>query len=385
MTDGIPGLFTKHTAAGLQSVLLPSVAAGTRAVASESWVLGRKADAAPASLQELEAAVAERYLADFTRAWDAMLADLNIEAMTSLPQGAQDLYILTSPESPLRALLVSAGQQLPPGPAAGRYKALADIAAGNGAALDRPLRLMADMQQQLAKLAALPVGAAIPPGGDDIGAPLLADAARQPQPLARWLMAVSASAQALRTGNARRQAAITYNAPGGPAQACQAALSHAPFAAAGSPLTLDEFARVFGPGGLIDGFFNTQIKSYVDVTARPWRLQPGAAAPVSAADVLQFQRAATLRDAFFPAGQAAPSIQFEVAAASPDPVTLTIAGTAVPPPASAMRRKFSGPARTRPARAWPASPALRSRRTAPGRCSACSPAGGCNPARGGRC
>ena len=341
MTDGIPGLYT---AAGLRGVLLPSVSSATKAVASETWVIGRTQEFAPAELQDLGAAVTGLYYADFTRRWDAMLADLNIAPMTSLPQGAQALYILASPESPLRSLLRSVAAQLDLGsggavdagaaPVIQRYKPLVDLIGGDGAALGRSLRLVADMQQQLAKIAALPIGTAIPPGGDDIGTAVQADAARQPQPVARWLAAMGANALALRTGNARQQAIIAYNAPGGPAQACQAAVAnHYPFSPVGTPLPLDEFARVFAPGGLLDGFFNTQLKPYVDTTAKPWKPQAvgTAPSPATAEAAAQFQRAAAIRDAFFPAGAASPSVQVEVTPVGADKraVTLEVGGVAV--------------------------------------------------------
>ena len=341
MTDGIPGLYT---ATGLRSVLLPSVSSATKTVASETWVIGRTQDFAPAELQDLSNAVTALYYADFTRRWDAMLTDLNIAPMTSLPQGAQALYILTSAESPLRNLLqsiaaqldLSAGGPLGPGaaPVIQRYKPLVDLVGGDGAALGRSLRLVADIQQQLAKIAALPVGTPIPGGGEDIGNPVQADAVRQPQPVARWLTALSANALALRTGNARQQAIIAYNAPGGPAQACQAAVTnHYPFTPSGTPLSLDEFARVFATGGMLDGFFNTQLKPYVDTTAKPWKPQdPGTAKPlVSAADAAQFQRAATIRDAFFPAGAAGPTVQMEITPVGQDKraVTLAIGGIGI--------------------------------------------------------
>ena len=342
MTEGIPGLYT---AAGFRSVLLPSVSSATKAVASETWVIGRHEDFAPADLQDLEAAVTGRYFADFTRQWDAMLADLNIAPMTTLPQAAQALYILASPESPLRAVLRSMAAQVqlapagaPPASAVAQatqhYRGLIDLVAGDGATLERSLRLVADIQQQLAKIAALPVGTANPAGGEDIGNAVLADAARQPQPFARWLTSIGASAQALRTGNAKRQAAIAYNAPGGPAQACQAAVTNRyPFDPAGLPLPLDEFARVFGPGGVLDSFFNTQLKPFVDMAAKPWKAQPSGSTqpPLSAADVAQFQRVATIRDAFFPAGAAAPLVELEIVPAGPSQraATLNVAGVAI--------------------------------------------------------
>ncbi len=372
MTDGIAGLFTSQ---GFSTVLVPSLASASQRVAAEAWVTGRHTDFAPAELQALEIAVNSLYAADLTAQWDAMLADLNIDPSPTIGQAAQSLYILASPESPLRVLLHSVALQLQlkaAGPASGpilqavqHFQPLIDLGTGDGSSLERSLRLVADVQQQLAKIAAFPIGTPLPPGGDDIGAAVAADAARQPQPLARWLAAVAASAQALRTGNARSQVVITYNAPGGPAQACEAAVAgHYPFAAGGTPLPLADFARVFGPGGALDAFLNTQFKPFVDMGAKPWKPQAGA--PLSQADAAQFQRAHAIRDAFFPAGQAAPSISFEVAPNGTSPkrlVTLDIGGTSIeagrgPAHTTAVTWPAQDPAATASLSADPSSPPL---------------------------
>ncbi len=367
MTEGIPGLFT---AAGFATVVVPSLASASRQVASEAWVTGRRTDYAPAEIQALEMAVNALYAADFTARWDAMLADLNIDPSPTIGQAAQSLYILASPESPLRVLLRSVAAQVALKATNGavlqalqHFQPLIDLGAGDGAALERSLRLVADIQQQLAKIAALPIGTAPPPGGDDIGAAVAADAARQPQPLARWLAAVAANAQALRTGNARRQVVIAYNAPGGPAQACQAAVAgHYPFVASGTPLPLADFARVFGPGGALDGFLNTQFKPFVDMAAKPWK--PQASAPLTPADALQFQRAHAIRDAFFPAGQASPSVAFEATSAGGTrAATLDIAGTGIeagrgPAHTTAVTWPAQDPAATASLSADPSAPPL---------------------------
>ena len=332
LTDGIPGLFT---ATGVRTVLLPALPTASRQVAAESWVTGRTADAVPeATIQQ---GVRALYAAEFGTRWDAMLADLSIAPIGSLPQAAQALYILASPESPMRALLRSIGLQLqlPPeiDPALNnaRYAAIVGLTTGDGAALDRSLRLVADIQQSLAKIAALPLGTALPPGGDDIGAGLQLDAARQPAPLGRWLASIATTSTAFRTGDTRRQLSLLYNAPGGPAGACAAALTQYPFAPAGTPLSAEEFARVFGPAGALDGFLNTRLKPFVDTTTTPWSLRPGA--PLASADLAAFQRAAAIRAAFFPAGtspSAAAAFPVEVAPATPSrPATLTLGTVSV--------------------------------------------------------
>ena len=68
--------------------------------------------------------------------------------------------------------------------------------------------------------------------------------------------------------------------------------------------------RLFAPGGLIDGFFNTQLRPYVLTSGKVWQLQP--------ADLAQFQRAATIRDLFFAGGSATPTVRFDITLLSPD-------------------------------------------------------------------
>ena len=104
LTDGIPGFFTVD---GFHKVLLPSLDGAAKSVVSESWVLGGRVAFDPngPQMQALERDVVALYQADYVPAWDLMLADLNVVQLRSLSQAAQDLYILASPESPMRSLL----------------------------------------------------------------------------------------------------------------------------------------------------------------------------------------------------------------------------------------------------------------------------------------
>src|SRR5215475_1883977 len=89
LSDGIPGFLTVE---GFHKVLLPALPEATREVTSESWVLGQKAAVLDTAQQsELANAVVKLYMDDYAKAWDAMLQDLEVVAMRSLPQAAQDL------------------------------------------------------------------------------------------------------------------------------------------------------------------------------------------------------------------------------------------------------------------------------------------------------
>jgi type VI secretion system protein ImpL len=392
MTDGIPGFLTVD---GFHKVLLPALPAATREVLAESWVIGRGSSVSldDAQQRELANAVVALYVADYAKAWDDLLQDLEIVPLRSLPQAAQDLYILASPQSPMKELLLAVARQLtlsePPKPATAaaaateaaakgkaavaatttstpalisslfggqhgaapalppgheidqRYKQLRELVVPSGGApIDQVLKLLNDLQQQLAKMAATPLGSAPPvgaPAGNDPSLALRAEAQRQPQPLARWLLAMAESSTALRGGGARQQVAAAYNGAGGPAALCPLAVNgRFPFVPGSSLETpLDDFAKLFAPGGLIDGFFNTQLRPYVDTTGTTWKPRPvdGVQAPVSAADLAQFQRAAVIRDLFFAPNSTTIAVRFDITPVALDAgasqVSLDFDGTSV--------------------------------------------------------
>jgi len=410
LTDGVAGFFTVD---GFHRVFLPALDNAVISVASESWVLGQKVDLDPSGprMQALRTEMIALYEADYAREWDAMLADLNLRQMQSLPRAAQDLYILASPQSPMRELLASVVRQLrlsvpptaagtaqpatnavqpadvdtdterlravlhnvePPNPAQGapgheideRYAALlALFGDGSGAPIDLVLKSLIDIQQLIAKQAAAPIGStppAIQPGSDP-ATMLQAAAMRQPAPLSRWLTTIASNAIALRGGNLKSQVAAVFNAPGGPAAVCSAAVEgHYPFTrSATNDVSIEEFSRLFGPGGVLDGFVNTMLRPYIDMSGSTWRPQAadGVPAPVSLAELAQFRRAAKIRDVFWPGRGSAISIRIDVTPVSLDPatkhVTLDLGGTIVSAshdPPHSTQITWPGPARSQTAR-----------------------------------
>ncbi len=376
LTDGVPGFFTLD---GFHNVLLPSLGSAAKSVVAESWVLGKQLafDPSGPQMDSLKDDVVRLYEADYAPVWDLMLADLNVVQLRSPSQAAQDLYILASPESPMRKLLVAISRQLTLSVASGsvasggaqpaansdasasnadqrlqsvfntvrqpsaaapqllgheideRYRALRDLVGdGPGAPIDLVLRSIGDTQQQIAKQAATLVSsgtAAAPAGAFDPALALKADAVHEPQPLGRWVGEIAASAIALRSGDPRQQLATIFNAGGGPAELCATVVNgRYPFAPnAAEDVPIDNFARLFAPGAALDGFVNTLLGRYVDTSGKTWRLvsDDAASAPVSAADLAQFRRAATIRDVFFADGATRPRIQMDITPVSADAAT----------------------------------------------------------------
>ncbi|WP_159999500.1 type VI secretion system membrane subunit TssM [Roseomonas sp. 18066] len=334
LTEGVPGLYTL---AGLQQKLLPALPGAVRAAAAEGWVLGPEAAAAGAEdPAQLEAAVLALYARDYGDAWQAMLDELVLPPFAGLPAAAEGLNILGAPNSPLRDILRAISRELTPsavaekvapqgggvpvptGPAAeiGRLveTRFAALLSASGAPLEDILKTVSELYVQVARLASLPPGTALPPpspGMLDPGQRLLAEAARQPEPLAKWLRALAQSTQAARAGGAK--AAIAAAAAQQLAPLCRAIEGRFPLRRDGADIPVDDFARLFAPGGALDQFFAQNVRPYADTSQDPWRpmATDGLAPPVSAADLAQFQRAQAIRDAFFP-GMAGGGLRFEL-------------------------------------------------------------------------
>ena len=72
-----------------------------------------------------------------------------------------------------------------------------------------------------------------------------------------------------------------------------------------------DFARLFGPGGLLDAFFSEHLSQIADTSRRTWRWAGGGIG-IPDAVLIQFQRAATIREAFFAGGGKTPAVSFEL-------------------------------------------------------------------------
>jgi type VI secretion system protein ImpL len=379
LTEGIPGFYTVE---GFHTVLLANLAETARQVAGESWVLGEKSSLNPLGngLAALQNDVVNLYTQDYARLWDGMLADLDVQPLGGGEAGIRTLYILGSPQSPMRDLLTSIVHELtlskapppsaediaagklegklegkanarlgnlfgsatpakPPGQAIDdRYRALRDyVGTGPGAPLDLAIKLLGDLQQQLAASAGAGAGGAAPAvaAGGNVIPMLQAEGSRAPPPVQRWLTIISKGTSAARAGAGKAAAKAAFAAPDGPAALCEAAVNgRYPFTrSAAAEIPLDDFNKLFAPGGKLDTYFKAQIAPFVDMSGRAWRLAPvgDVPPPISSYDLAEFQRAASIRDLFF--GSGGLSVHFEIAPDTLDVAakqsTLDLSGTSI--------------------------------------------------------
>jgi type VI secretion system protein ImpL len=367
LSDGIPGFYTYE---GYYKVFLPSLTTVALDMARESWVLG---DAAPkggdASVSSnLRRDITQLYFNDYIAQWDGLLSDISIVPFRGLQSAAEVVNILSSPTSPLKLLLTAVAKETtlsrPPDGTGLGDKAAAAAQAATAAAAAAANRLAAVVGQPAAGLAPsyewtvdehfrrlhefvgqggtgpVPIDDLIrslndvylqlnrmgQPGQDlvarsDGGAvqKLSTDATRLPPPLAAMVAGIARNTSTAAIGGARSQINDDWQAKVLPF--CQKALDNRyPIVRASSTdVLLDDFTKLFSPNGLLDAFFKTNLKPFVDTSHLPWRWQKvdNVDLGISQEALTQFQRAAAIRDGFFSSG-AAPSVKFEMVPVSLD-------------------------------------------------------------------
>ena len=344
-SDGIPGFYTQQ---GFTGVMLPGLPGAARSVRDLSWLLGppRGEEAGP----ELETAALTLYLRDYAGRWDALLNDITLVPAANPQALAEEVNILSGRGSPLQKLLAAVAnettlQRLPEAPAGAspavtalaaavadsgvaklvtqmvddRFRPLNDFTRNSGnARLEELLRQLEGVHAVLARLS-LGSGSGqklfdlAANGGGEVFQKLATDMAYYPQPVRRWTEELVEQGTARTLSGARSQINAEWQSTVLPW--CRRSLDNRyPFVkGASADVGMDDFARLFAPGGLIDAFFANRLRPFVDTTREPWRWQPSAADLGIPTSVLPaFQHAAMIRDAFFPDGGRVPSLRFEL-------------------------------------------------------------------------
>jgi type VI secretion system protein ImpL len=224
---------------------------------------------------------------------------------------------------------IVAGAVDPAGPETDKhFKALHDLVAGDGKSpppIDAATGSFNDLYQAVNRAGASgdPTKALPDPAA---AARRQGDTARLPEPVQGLVAAATTQVATLSVGGARAQLNALWTSSVFPF--CESALEnrYPAFKAATNDITLDDFSRLFAKGGLIDNFFTSNLRQYVDVSRNPWTWQKvdNVELGIPAATLAQFQRAASIRDNMFAASGNKPSVSFDVV-----PLTLDAKSTRV--------------------------------------------------------
>ncbi|NYZ64300.1 type VI secretion system membrane subunit TssM [Luteimonas deserti] len=303
------------------------------------------------------------YEQDYLRAWDTLLADLELVPASDLQQASALAARLAAPGSPLRLLLARVRehttdmQRLPAPEATSEASAAAAVEAGvaataagqAGAARARALEAVlgrdpagdapaagAAIETHFAPLNTLTEGAAgstpldralltvdelakallTPPAGTAPGQPpaqlslVRQVVAQLPAPVDRWLAALTGdSAELLAAGQRDALAGQAREAIG---QDCgNFTRGRYPFdLAAEAEIPLQDFGELFGPGGRFDRLFRESLAARIDTSGTVWRWRdaPGLAAGPPGLPA-RMQAADHIRRAYFRGG-VLPEVRF---------------------------------------------------------------------------
>lgn len=369
LSEGIPGMYR---ADAFSTTVLPAISKLADRVAAEEWV--RFAN--PGVDWEMEKDAADMaqqmialYVNDYTTAWENMLNDVTIAPFTSFQKELSILQSLLGPPSPLAAYLQSAaretavyppsatdaqaaladahGAAAAPNPAPQRdpsfpgnaitdhFEPLRQLVSGSPSALDQLVSSLSQLRALIGPLAA--VGDA---GASQVvnvtGNPAFAQILNQlqlettgaPQALAESVADLARNTSGVANAGVNVDINAAWKAQVLPF--CQAAINERyPFSVSSNEVTIADFSKMFGPDGLMQQFFDKQLKPFVDTGSNPWKLHGNSVArpDLARGALLYFQQAAAIQKAFFGSGMS-PQIAFTVTPVDLDPgamsVTLTI-------------------------------------------------------------
>lgn len=349
----IPGIFTPD---GFLEFMLHRLPLVIEEEQSGDWVLaGNSVDGT--DRQQLGLKVMDRYVNDYIRIWTSVLGRIRVVKFGDMQRGSAILRGLAGAQSPLLqiiSLLRDNTSLPPPGDLAAAKSGAAASAVFSAAFGDapwpgtritetfRPLTqlVIADvpgqqtgMDQIRDRFAALyaataniasapdPGGAALQlvqrrakdPNNDSFGA-LRADSALRPELVRTIMNDIALSTWSILLKQAHDYVNAVWLREVVPL--CESAIfqRYPIYATATENITLKDFSDFFRPGGVFDDFFQRYLSALVVQGRSGLALATidGAATPIDANALAQFQRAHEIRKAFFGGSASAPAVKFSI-------------------------------------------------------------------------
>ncbi|MES0136188.1 type VI secretion system membrane subunit TssM [Mesorhizobium sp. M0016] len=353
---GISGAFTYD---GFHDAILDRVEdVAAQAALDRAVFAGGCSENSETSVSALSEDILKLYYDDYIAQWDSFLRDMRLAPLSDLNIASENLKDLSSADSALKRLLTAVVQEVDltrsdeaptddKAAAKGGSKLLGKLGklgkivktgakllprAGSASEVDltgtlvaehfKPLKsTIAEVDGQPPALDAAVVAltalsnvlqtvTANPDPQDAIKkqgglAELTGAVARQaqilPDPVNTWLSGIAGDTSGLTQKAVASELNAIWRADILPF--CQAALNDRyPFSPDSAvDVNVRDFARLFGPAGMIDGFINDHLISYVDTSAQPWKWRADFGLDPSA--LAAFEQARRIRDDLFPGAQ----------------------------------------------------------------------------------
>ncbi len=386
LNRGVPGLFTYQGYWDLFDKSVGSVV--TEVAGDEGWVLGLPAPSIKTQLGDaargkLVREVRMLYLREYQQTWAQYIQDVQLIPSGSLQASIQRLSVLSAPDSPLPLFLrgvvrettllreAERGPQtvvdrvtkgikntrddiervIGPVPAAHSrkedkdelivdhyFEPLRRLVGAPGAQTPGSMPIDAIMKTLdeyygtlMATDAAVRSGGMPPP--PDAAIRLRTEASRLPAPLAQMLGGIATASSQQTSSLVRSQIGANLNATVG--DFCRKAVAgrYPLNRGASEDVTPQDFARLFGPGGLMDDFFNRTLAPMVDTTTWTFKKNMDGSHTGGHGSLSAFQKASVIRNVFFASGDAIPRLRLEIKVVELDPsvssMALDVDGTVI--------------------------------------------------------
>jgi type VI secretion system protein ImpL len=275
----ISGIYTAREIAQIDSQLNNLLYAAI----SGNWVLGSKTpeNISPETLKTLQNTLINYYVDNYVDIWQEFLSHIRVRKFTSLIQLDQAIQILTQNESPIEQILaiVQQNTQLNTPSALSNklnisFNMLNNVSLKNIQTtlrgLHTQIREIIHSQDPDAEALEIAQNMANQKGHDAVRA-LIQQASLSPEPVKTWLLSLANQSRDLILARASYYTWQQWQLQGLPL--CHASLeNHYPVdKTAVKEVSLADFERFFGNGGIFKQFFNVYLSSFVDTTMAKWK------------------------------------------------------------------------------------------------------------------
>jgi len=369
----IPGFFTLG---GYEATFRKKGLALIEQVMAQNWVLQNPALLQKQDTERLFADLQDLYFAEYRHRWSELLEQLQIVHPTGINDAINIIGRLVGPPSPLRSLLETVNKNTSfeailkppekiapegggkhskslnifagmgstsasrvidatrPAPPPGMLKVAAAFEDlnklispdGNGGAapFEQVLQTLggiqafmmqtasaANSQEQALKMARQRMSGA---GQDDILFKAKTEFSRLPEPARGWILSLTSFSWKLTLATAKGELKAKWQS--GVVAVYRTSLQRRFPLDPNSPhdATIEDFSRFFAPNGILDTFFEENLKPFVDTSGPTWRLNKmdQSSIDIQASTIDLFQKASQIRRNFFPGGETKPTAQFEL-------------------------------------------------------------------------
>ncbi len=376
-TVRIPGFYTY---AGFRRALMERLPGITDQLKANRWVLGDAGEQSTVEAQysTLQVDVVDIYARDFAKTWRAALDKLKLKRLNADKPKYLALGAASAATSPLKQIVESLRDETaltrerpgfaPPAGSEAERAVLTQIRGKPpGAEIEQSFKIyhllvegdpgrrqidavvgnLAELHRNLLTAAEIPSQAQ--EANKQVQTQLVdlrAKASRLPDPFKKMLddAAKDFEIDAVNVARAQLARALGDQVTG----LCQQiAANRYPFARTDREVALVDFGKLFGPQGVLDKFFTSQLSQYVDMSKRDWSFRQdsalGRALASSTGTLKEFQRGAQIRETFFATGGLVPSMALTVV---PPPLPIsaapTLPGGSAAAPSTTIKMEING-------------------------------------------